>query len=175
MRCGQEAGRLHRHASQRVRAARQTVEDGLYFHGEPGEVLAHTQEKVEAQLAAEAAAAAERADFDALVERVQARKLKKGDVPRLQSVEDVALMAANASAVMKGAGLAATPEQAQQLLLDLGIWADDFNPWPQRFRVAMDPPEGKVPKPDANVPVERTDLTHLEAWAIDQVSLFPAP
>lgn len=68
------------------------------------------------------------------------------------------------SRVMRDLGLSETPEAAHALLLRLGLWSEARTPYADRLRAATTPSTLPVPPFPAE---DRLDLTHLEAFAID--------
>jgi len=73
-------------------AAWQLVADGLYFRGEPQEVIARSPEKVAQEQAARQARIAERRDWAAFLKRVRANEIApEKDGLYLKEVEELAL------------------------------------------------------------------------------------
>jgi exoribonuclease-2 len=147
-------------------AAWQLVDDGLYFRGTPGEVAARTAAEVaREQEAREARAALEQARSDFL-ERVRVGRVLPEDGPFLRRIEDLALGRRSKSRLLRDLGRAETPEVAHALLLELGAWDGRVDPYPQRLGLPTTAPEVELP----DLPEEpRLDLTHLPAFAIDDV------
>ncbi|MDT8304753.1 MAG: RNB domain-containing ribonuclease [Anaerolineae bacterium] len=141
------------------------LDDGLYFSGTPDEVVAHTPDEVAAEQQARAARAAAEAAWQAFVQRLQQDSFdSETDAEFLQDIEELALGRHEQSRVLRALGRAETPESAHSLLLDVGYWAPEFNPYPQRLRLPATTPTYTLPPlPDE----ERLDLTHLPAFAID--------
>eukprot|EP00960_Hanusia_phi_P071789 767633-Hanusia_phi.AAC.4 len=155
--------------------------EDMYFHGEPSAIRAHSKESVDEKLEKIQMEKAASKEWEAFLKRIDSRKLKKGDVERLKDVEDLALMLTNTSKILKGLEVSQTAEVAHQLLIDLGVWTEDFNPWPLRFGVLLPAPvrervsccwqvnfdTPKVTSSPKFESVERRDLTHLKAYAVD--------
>ena len=83
----------------------------------------------------------------------------------LQDVEALALGKSDKSRTLKESGLAETPEAAHRVLLATGYWPLWKNPWPARHGHTLQTSSVPVESPDDTD--ERLDLTHLDAFAID--------
>ena len=142
----------------------QLVAEGLYFGGTAAEVVAHTAEDVARKRAArEAKAAAEHA-WSEFMERLRAGKLVADDRRYLVEVEALALGKRTSSRALRELGRTQSPERAHALLCELGHWDATINPYPQRLEVDTRVPQAALP----DLPEEtRLDLTHLDAFAID--------
>jgi exoribonuclease-2 len=145
-------------------AAWQLVTEGLYFRGTTTEVVVCSPEEVARERTVRAAKAAEERAWAAFVQRVQTGQTAPEDGRYLHEVEDLALGRRSESRVMRELGRSESPERAHALLLRLGHWDSTVNPYPQRLGLAPSLPEVDLP----DLPEEaRVDLTHLEAFAID--------
>jgi exoribonuclease-2 len=145
-------------------AAWQLVDDGLYFHGTPEEVTARPAQELAQERADREAKRAQDRSWAAFVERMRAGQFAVQDRPYLEEVESVALGRRDQSRVLRELGRAERPETAHALLIEVGYWDRTVNPYPQRLRMAIDPPDVVLPE----LPNEtRIDLTHLAAFAID--------
>lgn len=143
----------------------QLLADGLYFSGTPDEVIAHTKAEVAAEQQARAARAAAEAAWQAFLERLQEGTYDaQADAEFLQDVAGLALGRYEQSRVLRALGRAETPESAHGLLLEVGYWAPEFNPYPERVGLATTIPSHTLPPLAED---ERLDLTHLPAYAID--------
>lgn len=143
----------------------QLLEDGLYFAGTPEKIVAHTAAEVEAEQRAREARAAAEAAWSAFLERLEQGAFDPlADARYLQEVEGLALARYEQSQVLRALGRAETPESAHALLLEIGYWPPEFDPYPQRIGLVTTLPDSPLPPlPDE----ERLDLTHLPAYAID--------
>ncbi len=140
------------------------LQDDLYFSGKPERIQAHTEDEVATEQAARAAKQAEEKAWDDFLQRVKSGVLEPEDRKRLAEVERLALGKTAKSRILKSLDVQESPESAHHFLLKCGYWPADFNPWPHREGAILGPPELAVPNlPDQ----ERLDLTHLDAWAID--------
>ncbi|HEC15780.1 MAG TPA: RNB domain-containing ribonuclease [Sedimenticola sp.] len=145
-------------------AAWRLVADGLYFEGEPDSISVRTEEQVASdRRRREEKAAAER-DWAEFLERLGRCEIIPADHRRLGEVERLAFNQSKHSRILQALGRQETPENAHRLLVGLGYWERDFNPYPRRLGQPVGPPDLEVPPlPDE----ERLDLTHLPAFAID--------
>jgi exoribonuclease-2 len=143
------------------------VSDGLYFHGDVDKVIANTQEEVRQKQAARAADAAEKAAWNAFLDRVRTGRYAAEDSRYLKEVEALAFGRSERSRVMAALGREESPENAHALLLELGFWDETVNPHPRRLDLPLSAPD--LPLPDlADEP--RRDLTRLAAFAIDDAA-----
>ena len=140
------------------------VAEGLYFEGTPEQIRVRSQAQVAAdQQAQEAKAAAEQAwaDFMARLER---RAIEPQDRERLVEVEKLALGLSENSRILQLLGHQETPVNAHRMLVGVGYWPDDHNPFPRRQQLPCEDPLLDLPE----LPQEtREDLTALPAFAID--------
>ncbi|MCB0185334.1 MAG: RNB domain-containing ribonuclease, partial [Caldilineaceae bacterium] len=145
-------------------AAWQTVTEGLYFSGGPDAIAVHSAETVaEIQATRAAKEAAERA-WEAFLGRLQRGEYAAADEPLLGDIVALALEQRENSRVMRALAREETPQNAHNLLLEVGYWTETNNPYPHRLGVTISQPEFTLP----TLPDEaRRDLTHLTALAID--------
>ncbi len=134
-------------------------------------VLLRAKADAEALIKKTGAKKEEAAEREAFIKRLK-QTLSAGtginlveDAKFLQDVEAVALGNSEKSKTMKEAGITETPQAAHRILLKAGYWAADRNPWPSRNGHTLHSSSVPVGAPDDSD--ERLDLTHLEAWAID--------
>jgi exoribonuclease II len=147
-------------------AAWQFVVDGLYFNGKPDAVKAASEEELAARVAEREGQAREEQAWKGFLERMKSGSREAGDERYLKEVEQLAYAATARSRVLRELGRNETPENAHALLLETGYWTRAVNPVPRRLGLAIKPPDLPVPAlPDE----ERRDLTHLTAYAIDDV------
>ena len=104
--------------------------------------------------------------WDSLLERIKNNKIEKEDHTHLVEIEQLACGEREGSRLLKAVGLQENKEVAHTLLLKLGYWKEEYNPWPRRMGVTMHDPELKIPEA---LETERRDLQQLKAWAIDDV------
>ena len=143
----------------------QMVDDGLYFSGDVDAVKVHTAETVAEIQATRAAKAAEAAAWQAFLDRVQAGEHPLESEDRyMGDVVAVALGEQTQSRTLRALSRDATPESAHALLLAVGYWDEQVNPYPRRLGAVLDAPDLALPD---LVDEARRDLTHLVALAID--------
>ncbi len=151
------------------------VMDGLYFElvadenakdgGEdlikarPQDIIAADKEKRDLRLQQQEA-------WDTLIKRISNGRIEEADYPHLVEVEQLACGERENSRILKAVGIHETKEAAHALLIKLGYWPQEYNPWPRRMGVTMSNPEIAIPEA---VETSRRDLQHLQAWAIDDV------
>ncbi|MFA9459513.1 RNB domain-containing ribonuclease [Thiohalorhabdus sp. Cl-TMA] len=140
------------------------VADGLLFEGEPDALVARERETVAAERERRETKAQAAAARKALLERLVAGAMAPGDEEDLAEVERLALGASRTSFILRELGREETPEEAHRLLLANGYWDELTNPHPVREGAPQASAEGEVPPLTEEA---RRDLTHLEAWAID--------
>ncbi len=145
-------------------AAWQLVDDGLYFSGTPDAITARSEAEVTAERAAREAKAAEQLAWISFLQRVEAGESAPEDDRYVQDVINLALGQRQESQVLRALKQAETEENAHALLLKLGTWDINYDPYPAR---------AGLPATSANAPMAplldeaRRDLTHLTALAID--------
>lgn len=147
-------------------AAWQLVVEGLYFRGTPELIEVSSAEEVQRIQAARELKAAEDQAWTDFLARIRAGTVSPEDTRYLQEVEAFALGQRNSSRVLRELGMPESPEKAHTLLCKLGHWDHTVNPYPSRLGVSCTPPADLLPDlPDE----KRVDLTHLTAFAIDDV------
>lgn len=140
------------------------VADGLYFHGDPELITAHTEEEVEHERQARREREEQQQKWQAFLAGIRRGKYSSQDAEYLREVEDLALKRRDSSRVMRDLGRAERPENAHAFLLEIGYWDYTLNPYPARLGAPVSQPQVELPDlPDEN----RLDLTHLPAFAID--------
>lgn len=144
----------------------QVLQDGLYFEGDLVEIRRRSAAAVREDQAARESKRRAAEEWESFLQRVGAAALEDEDRKRLAEVERVALGTSERSRILSSLDLAETAESAHRFLIRCGYWDAETNPWPRRVGVLLDDVDIGVP----DLPEEaRTDLTHLEAWAIDDV------
>ncbi|KPV41532.1 hypothetical protein AN478_02920 [Thiohalorhabdus denitrificans] len=140
------------------------VADGLLFEGEPDALVARDPDTVAAERERRETKAKAAAERKALLERLGAGRMEPGDEAELAEVERLALGTSRTSFILRELGREETAEEAHRLLLENGYWDHLANPHPARQDAPAAGAEGEVPDLAGE---ERQDLTHLDAWAID--------
>ena len=140
------------------------LRDGLYFEGSVRNIRGRKADAVAADKAAREQKAREEQEWADFLERVANGRLEEQDRSRLGEVERVALGQTARSRVLSALNIAESPESAHAFLLRCGYWPASYNPWPARQGANLESPDLPVPPLEEE---SRRDLTHLEAWAID--------
>lgn len=138
--------------------------DGLYFEGSIKVMRGRKAEAVKLELEARAAKQAEQREWDEFLQRLRSGGLEEQDRQRLAEVERLATGQVDHSKILSSLEVAETPASAHQFLVRCGYWHVRYNPWPRRQGVNLSTPDLPVPGLPRE---ERLDLTHLEAFAID--------
>ncbi|MEE9326726.1 MAG: RNB domain-containing ribonuclease [Cocleimonas sp.] len=151
------------------------VTDGIYFEliddingseTDIGKIKARPQKLILADIEKRNARQQQQESWDSLIDRIKKGKIEKTDYNHLTEVEQVACGEHDNSRILKAIGTQENKEAAHTLLLKLGYWKDDYNPWPRRMGIVMGDPELTIPEP---LETKRANLQHLQAWAIDDV------
>ncbi len=154
------------------------VTDGIYFelsdsnegsHENNGNVEAiktRPQDLILADLEKRDALKQQKESWDSLIDRIKKGQIDKEDHTQLVEIEQLACGERDNSRILKAIGIQENKEAAHTLLLKLAYWQEDYNPWPRRMGITMKDPELDIPEP---LETQRTDLRHLQAWAIDDV------
>jgi exoribonuclease-2 len=142
----------------------QLVSEGIHFQGTPSEISARSGDQIAVDIAEREAREQAARAWDGFIARLNSRMLEAEDRKRLKEVERLALGLSEHSRILNALGRQENPVNAHRMLASVGYWAAEFNPWPGR---------GGMPSGNPTIPVpelpqeERLDLTHLEAFAID--------
>ncbi len=142
------------------------VVDGLYFEGNVNEITARPLDVIQEEKAKREAKQAQKAAWNALIERIKNGKILEEDRTHLVEVEQLACGERENSRIMKTIGLSENKEEAHRLLLRLNYWQESYNPWPRRHQIELSNPDIDIPPA---LECERQDLQHLQTWAIDDV------
>ena len=147
--------------------------DGLYFTGSTDAICPRQEDQVQADEKKREEKQREDDERKLFLERLKSRKpFPLGETAEdasdsrrfIQDVEALAFGKSAKSRTMKDIGLGETPEEAHALLLETGFWTSLTNPHPTRFGVSLLQAK-HVPDPPPKE--NRTDLSHLLAFAID--------
>lgn len=145
-------------------AAWQQVAEGIYFEGTPTDIRVRTVEEVARRNQEREAAQATQRAYQAFIERIRRGEYRAEDHEFIREVEDLALGRVTRSHVLREIGRSETMENAHALLLELGVWDEQVDPYPARQGLTIKQPDLPVPE----LPEEaRRDLTYLPAFAID--------
>jgi exoribonuclease-2 len=141
-----------------------SLAEGLWFEGDINALRPRSAEQIAADRAAREEKARKEQEWADLLQRLQQRQILAEDRGQLSEVERLALGQLAQSRILEALGIAATPENAHRLLVELGYWPDHQNPHPGRQGVPLDSPQLE---PGELQQEPRQDLTELTAWAID--------
>jgi exoribonuclease-2 len=145
-------------------AAWELLADGLYFEGTPDLIRPRPGEQIEQERSEREAKARAEQEQAAFMERLAKGRSLPQDRERLTEVERLANQQSEHSRILKALDLPETPQSAHRMLVKVGYWPAEHNPYPARFGAATTDPDLSVPTlPDE----QRLDLTHLPAFAID--------
>jgi exoribonuclease-2 len=145
-------------------AAWELLAEGLYFEGNPGAVRARSADQIAADRSEREAKEKAEREWEEFLDRIRRGGFLEEDRERLREVEKLAFNQAERSPILRALEYAEKPENAHRLLVGIGYWTPEFNPYPQRLSLPLENPQ--LPVPD--LPQEqRLDLTHLAAYAID--------
>ncbi len=142
------------------------VVDGLYFEGDTDAIQTRPADIIAAEKQERVAKKTQKEAWEGLLERIKKGQIVEEDRTHLVEVEQLACGERENSRILKTLKISETKEDAHKLLLRLGYWQPEYNPWPRRMGVDMSNPELDIP--DA-IETQRRDLQHLQAWAIDDV------
>lgn len=145
-------------------AAWELVADGELFSGTPDEIKVHEAEQVNQIRQNRAAKAAEEKAWSAFLRRAAHDEYAPEDQAYIEDVVALALGQRDGSRVLRSLGRTEDTQNAHEFLIQIGYWDETVNPYPSRFDVITAASQLALP----NLPTEdRCDLTHLEAFAID--------
>ncbi len=144
----------------------QQICDNLYFKGMPDHITAYSREEVLQKQEARQLKTSQKAAWSEFITRLVNHQVTPEDDHYLAEVEAMALGEATESRILGALGRSQTPQNAHSLLLELGRWTNRFNPYPKRFEVSISAPVISLP---AMPQEDRVDLTHLPAFAIDNI------
>jgi exoribonuclease-2 len=140
------------------------LQDGLYFEGGAAAIRRRSEAAVRQERETRESRQRAQQEWEEFLERVDRAELMDEDRKRLAEVERVALGDSQQSRILAAHDLPVSPESAHKFLIRCGYWGPHENPWPRRAGARLGPLEIAAP----DLPDEpRRDLTHLQAWAID--------
>ena len=145
-------------------AAWEWVAEGLYFEGSPQHITVRSAEQVADDIREREQKAAAEREWEAFMVRLRQGRIEPQDRQRLQEVEQLALEHSESSRILQQLGHKETPVNAHRMLVQVGYWSEQHNPYPERLALNSQDPELSLP---ALAEEERVDLTHLSAYAID--------
>ncbi len=141
------------------------IEDGYYFNGSPDEISANTTETISRIRNSRQQQAEQAKAWEDFINRLDQGQVDPSqDAAMLRDVEDLAYGRRSDSRVLRALGRIERPENAHALLLNIGFWEPAINPHPVRLKLTTRSPEISGPE---FTDEPRLDLTHLQAFAID--------
>ncbi len=140
------------------------IDEGLYFRGTPEAITVRPLAEVAQERIVRETKAAEREAWNGFLHRARAGRCAPEDAAYLLEVEELIWGQRDQSRVLQALECNQSPESAHALLLRLGYWNGQHNPWPRRVGAILEPP---VVALAALPPETRRDLTSLPAFAID--------
>lgn len=138
--------------------------DGLYFTGTIDIIHPNSQNEYEKEINRRNTKIAERKAWDEFIVRIKNRQIVESDHERLNNLQDVAFGKSKNSKILKELNIETTPENAHNLLLNIKHWDYNINPYIKRFGFATNVSYPKLTDIEEE---DRLDLTHIEAFAID--------
>ena len=144
------------------------TQDKIYCYWQKDSIVIRPMQQVAQLLAKKQAETLERQQRLACIERLKNNQYDQADDDYIQEIVAVALCQRKQSKTLVQLGVDNTPEQAQNLLTKIGYYPLDFNPYPIRYKnpncLGNISDTTILPKDNA---INRTDLSHLTAYAID--------
>ncbi|MDA3809851.1 MAG: ribonuclease catalytic domain-containing protein [Spirochaetaceae bacterium] len=136
----------------------------VYFKGTVDDIQVCSPEdvhiaKMEVDLLAE-----EAQKWESFLNRLKNNSSLPEDRSLFIDLENMAYKKSKDSKILKEFGKSNTPENAHKMLLEQAIWDYSVNPWPARMNLSVK--SSTVPLEELGDEI-RVDLTHLEAFAID--------
>ena len=136
----------------------------VYFKGSVDDIIVCSPEEVEIAKSAANKKAEEESRWLSFIERLKNKDIISEDRSQFIDLENMAYKKSKDSKILKEFGKSRTPENAHKMLLDLGVWDHTVNPWPARMDLTIKSSTVALGDLDDE---DRLDLTHLEAFAID--------
>lgn len=152
-------------------AAWQRVTDGLYFRAAAETLRAASAEEVAQTREQRAAEAAERQAWEGFLVRARQGTVGPEDRRYLREVEDLAFGRVERSRVLRALGREESPINAHAALLEWGAWDAHVNPYPVREGLNLSVPDLPLSPEWSALLADpaRVDLTHLPAYAVDDI------
>lgn len=140
------------------------VMEGKWFKGTPEAIQVLSEEEVKEKEEQEKARQRAEEEWQAFLSRISQNYYIEQDIRYLKEIEQFACGLIKRSKALQDLRRAETPENAHQLLLEVGYWKETYNPYPRRLQLPLQVPIYTLPA----LPEEpRKDLTYLTSFAID--------
>ena len=142
---------------------RSYLSSGL-FYGEISEIHTMSEEEVQEIEKKRKERKKTEEELKSFVKNIKSGHWGDSDLKYIQEIEQFTLNQMPSSRLLKALGIPSLKENAHKLLLNLSVWNQYVNPYPIRAGLTIRNPEITSPE----IPeIERKDLTHFEAFAID--------
>ncbi len=141
------------------------VEDGLYFYWQKDKIFVRPTSQVESIKAKRDAEKLEAETLKHCIDNLAKNTFDEKDITYIKEIEKVALNQSKHAKILDHIKVDNSPESAYKFLLKLNYFKPGFNPYPARFGIPDDE-EIETSMPE----LERTDLTHLNSYAIDNAT-----
>ncbi|MDP6104095.1 MAG: ribonuclease catalytic domain-containing protein [Gammaproteobacteria bacterium] len=138
------------------------VDDGLYFYWQKDKVFVRECNQVDSIKAKRESEHLEAESIKSCVENINNNTFTEDDLIHIEAISRVALNRSKHAKILQALGVENSPEEAHRLLLKLNYYNKAFNPYPDRNQILIDE-QLDITHNDVN----RTDLTHLKSYAID--------
>lgn len=140
------------------------LEEKLYFVGDIDEVTCNDEDSIKAIRDKEKLEKEREEAFSAAISRLKKGEWSTEDETSLREIEGIALEQRSSSRVLKALNIRESALDAHKFLVKIGYWDESRNPYPGRMAVTLK----SAPKQDEfSIEPNPLDLTHLEAFAID--------
>ncbi len=106
------------------------------------------------------------AQYRESLERIRKGHFQEVDHALLTEVERFALGKSEHCRILRDLAIKETQEDAHRLLLELGFWSGQRDPWPERLGLCIEPAKS-YPIPIPKKLISRRDLVRLTSWAVD--------
>ena len=137
------------------------------YKGDVNEIEVATAEKVQETLDKIHAKETAMAAWEGYLANVKAGTVTEADTNNLFDLKQHALGLVKKSRTLQALKKDQFAETSHALLLKLKVWDETVNPYPQRADLPTE--SSQLPLPQLDKSEERLDLTHLKAYAIDDV------
>ncbi len=135
-----------------------------WFRGTVDEIIVRTPEEVEKIQKEEAEKKEAEERWSSFIEDLKKGTIQDENRGFLTDLEQYCLQKSKRSRILQDLGRQQSPENAHRFLLKLGVWDQRRNPWPERYDMPLTAPSFAL---EQGPETQRRDLTHMEAYAID--------
>ncbi len=135
-----------------------------WYRGTVDEIIVRTPEEVEKIQREEAEKKEAEERWSSFIEALKKGEIQEENRGFLTDLEQYCLQKSKRSRILQDLGRQQSPENAHRLLMKLGVWDGRRNPWPERYDMPLTAPVFEL---EHGPETERRDLSHMEAYAID--------